>query len=103
MDARHFIRTYCKIKCGEHATPCLGCDIISIYCKAIQEEVPKHRERISMDDVKKIKYGRWTLNKDGSAICSECGRRQLNAWDMDGWDNFCHHCGVDMRWGGVNV
>ena len=43
------------------------------------------------------KYGKWTLNRDGSATCSECGRTQLNAWDYDNWDNFCRSCGADMR------
>lgn len=49
-------------------------------------------------EVKDIrKRGKWTLNKDGSAICSRCGRIQFNAWDMDNTDNFCHFCGADMR------
>lgn len=43
------------------------------------------------------KRGRWKLQKNGNAICSECGFVQVSAWDADGWDNFCHHCGADMR------
>ena len=43
------------------------------------------------------KKGKWKLLKDGSAICSECGFTQQCAWDLDNWDNFCHHCGADMR------
>lgn len=39
------------------------------------------------------KKGRWKLLKNGDAICSECGFTQVSAWDMDDWDNFCHHCG----------
>lgn len=43
------------------------------------------------------KTGHWKMLKNGDAICSECGFTQVNAWDMNGWDNFCHHCGADMR------
>ena len=43
------------------------------------------------------KRGHWKLQKDGNAICSECGFAQVCAWDVEGWDNFCHHCGADMR------
>ncbi len=41
--------------------------------------------------------GKWILNKDGSGTCSECGFVQNSCWDLDNWDNFCHHCGADMR------
>lgn len=43
------------------------------------------------------KRERWKLQKNGNAICSECGFVQVSAWDADGRDNFCHHCGADMR------
>lgn len=43
------------------------------------------------------KKGHWKLLRNGDAICSECGYTQKNAWDIDNWDNFCHHCGADMR------
>ena len=45
----------------------------------------------------KRKEGHWKLLRNGNAICSERGFTQVSAWDMDGWDNFCHHCGADMR------
>ena len=48
-------------------------------------------------DVRPVKRGRWTLNRDGSGTCSECGRKQNGCWDLDDWDNFCHFCGADMR------
>ena len=48
-------------------------------------------------DVQEVKHGKWKFNKDGSAVCSECGRTQHNCWDLDNWDNFCHFCGADMR------
>ena len=41
--------------------------------------------------------GRWTLNRDGSGTCSECHRTRTDVWDMDNWDNYCSHCGADMR------
>lgn len=41
--------------------------------------------------------GRWTLNRDGSGTCSECHRTRSDVWDMDTWDNYCSHCGADMR------
>lgn len=55
------------------------------------------------------KKGHWKLQKNGNAICSECGFVQVSAWDLDNWDNFCHHCGADMgitassRWTGAAV
>ena len=48
-------------------------------------------------DARPVKRGKWTLNRDGSGKCSECGYVQPGCWDMDNWDNFCHHCGADMR------
>ena len=39
------------------------------------------------------KRGHWKLLDNGDAICSECGRKQLHAWDFDNLDNYCHHCG----------
>lgn len=44
-----------------------------------------------------MRQGKWKLNEDGSAICSECGHIQYNCWDLDNCDNFCHFCGADMR------
>lgn len=52
---------------------------------------------IETQEVRPVVHGKWHLNRDGSAICSVCGRTQYNAWDLDNWDNFCHHCGADMR------
>lgn len=44
-----------------------------------------------------IKSGKWTLHDDGSGTCSVCNVTQKNVWDMDSWQNFCGHCGADMR------
>ena len=60
-------------------------------------EMRKRLERIPAADVRPVRRGKWTLNKDGSGTCSECGRKQLGCWDLDNWDNFCHFCGADMR------
>ena len=54
-------------------------------------------ESIPAADVRPVRRGKWTLNKDGSGTCSECGRKQPGCWDLDNWDNFCHFCGADMR------
>lgn len=51
-------------------------------------------------DVVEVKHGRWNLNKDGSGTCNRCHRTQGEVWDMDTWQNFCGHCGADMRDGG---
>lgn len=52
---------------------------------------------VDCTEMRPVKYGKWTLNKDGSATCSECHRTQQGTWDLDNWDNFCHFCGADMR------
>lgn len=51
-------------------------------------------------DVVEVRHGRWELHKDGSGTCQECGCLQKHVWDMDGWQNYCGHCGADMRNGG---
>ena len=43
------------------------------------------------------KTGHWKFLRNGNAICSECGFEQVSAYDFENWDNFCHHCGADMR------
>ena len=76
----------------------------SAVCEALNSEgytknmrVHKKVLKIPAADVVERKKGKWKLHNDGSATCSECGFVQLCAWDMDSWDNFCHHCGADMR------
>lgn len=48
-------------------------------------------------DANTVQHAHWILNKDGSGTCSECGHKQMNCWDMDNQDNFCHFCGADMK------
>lgn len=55
---------------------------------------------IPADDVVEVRHGRWKLHEDGSGTCQECGCLQKHVWDVNGWQNYCGHCGVDMRNGG---
>ena len=48
-------------------------------------------------DVAEVKHGKWKLHSDGSGTCNVCGKLQNCIWDMDNWQNFCGHCGADMR------
>lgn len=45
----------------------------------------------------KRQKGKWIRHKDGSATCNQCGFKQTAIWDLDGWQNYCGHCGCDMR------
>ena len=48
-------------------------------------------------NVTEVKRGEWKLHPDGSGTCSVCGKHQVCIWDLDNWQNFCGHCGADMR------
>ena len=48
-------------------------------------------------DVVEVVHGEWKFNKDGSGTCNQCGITQKNVWDYDSWQNYCGHCGADMR------
>ena len=48
-------------------------------------------------DVVEVKRGEWMLHPDGSGTCSCCNRTQKSVWDYDSAQNFCGHCGADMR------
>ena len=50
-----------------------------------------------MDDIVRVKRGRWKFHKDGSGTCSVCGFHQCDIWDLDDWQNYCGVCGADMR------
>ena len=50
-------------------------------------------------DVEEVKHGEWILHPDGSATCNQCKTHQLLIWDMDRSQNYCGHCGADMRGG----
>ena len=53
-------------------------------------------------DVVEVKHGKWTLEMDGSGICSKCNRWQVAVWDDDGWQKYCGHCGARMDGGKEN-
>lgn len=48
-------------------------------------------------DVVEVNHGEWKLHPDGSGTCSCCNFTQKNVWDYDNAQNFCGHCGADMR------
>ena len=78
---------------------CAADDCANCKWYETKNAIQKRILSIPAADVQPVVRGRWTLNKDGSGVCSECGFVQSNCWDLDGWDNFCHHCGADMREG----
>lgn len=40
----------------------------------------------------------WIIRKWGDdARCSNCGRYFKDVYDMDNYDNFCRHCGSNMK------
>lgn len=52
-----------------------------------------------------VKHGKWVRQKGRpEAICSECGREVVYQIIDNKWwfENFCPHCGADMREEGVN-
>ena len=51
-------------------------------------------------DVRPVVRSRWELLANGDGICQNCGCIEKHIWDLDGWQNFCGHCGADMRDGG---
>lgn len=48
-------------------------------------------------NIVEMKHGEWKLHLDGSGTCSQCNFTQKNVWDYDNAQNFCGHCGADMR------
>lgn len=56
--------------------------------------IEEHCPRVN---IAKVTYGKWYLHPDGSGTCSVCGRHQKSVWDMDNYQNYCGHCGADMR------
>ena len=66
-----------------------------------QHKGPPGRARKIIEEVPAIvpdkKTGHWILYENGSAKCSECRHIRNDAWDLDTWDNYCSHCGADMR------
>ena len=82
-----------EYRLDEWCTDCKEYDAEKHCCPRFNQVI-----RTTLDEMEPArKKGKWKLLKNGSAICSECGFTQMNAWDLDNWDNFCRHCGADMR------
>ena len=44
----------------------------------------------------------WVIRKWGDwARCSRCGFTNKDAYDLENCQNFCGHCGADMRYTGL--
>ena len=48
------------------------------------------------DDFAPVVHGKWTLHRDGSGTCNECGMTQKNVWDDDTCQRYCGCCGARM-------
>ena len=48
-------------------------------------------------DVRPVVRSSWELLANGDGICLHCGSLQKHIWDVDSCQNFCGHCGADMR------
>ena len=53
--------------------------------------------RIGASKVQK-KHGKWLIRKFGDdAQCSNCGQYFKDVYDMDNYDQYCRHCGTQMK------
>ena len=96
--SREAVTTLFARACGECKEACEEFDGFYADCnQCLLHGVLKAFADLPAADVRPVVRGTWTLNKDGSGTCSECGFVQNSCWDLDDWDNFCHHCGADMR------
>ena len=66
----------------------------------LYDRVRRIVENAPTADVVEVKRGKWKLHKNGSGTCDQCRFTQYDVWDFDTWQNFCGHCGADMRNGG---
>lgn len=74
MDCRYFM------KCNDDEM-CDGRTLSEI----LKEDcwVLKYAEKLYNAGYRKQKEGAWTLYKNGSGICFECGRTQINIYDQN--------------------
>ena len=56
-------------------------------------------EEASTADVAEVKRGEWILEDHGQGTCNQCKFTQKDVWDMNGWQNYCGHCGAKMGGG----
>lgn len=92
------------VLCQEHRYKIPGKgETYSQYNEAWQDALDRAEGAIfnlpSAEPVRKT--GHWKLDwKHDKATCSECGHTFRDAFDIDDFDNFCRHCGADMRGAG---
>ena len=67
------------------------------YWDSQKDVEPEAKECGHLTEVIPVKRGKWILHKNGDATCDQCHRWQKDIWDFDTWQNFCGHCGADMR------
>ena len=93
--AEHAYREWCLAMVGADDTRKVNEVFQKQYLCKVVKAVAENCSTIDPESLRP--KGRWKLNKDGSGTCSECHRTRNDVWDMDNWDNFCSHCGADMR------
>lgn len=65
--------------------------------KLVEKAAQMAMDGKTADDLAEVKHSEWKLYADGSGKCKNCNTHQKAVWDMNGWQNFCGHCGADMR------
>lgn len=65
------------------------CDDYAVPVEYLKQLPPAQPER---------KTATWLIRKwGGDAKCSNCGRYFKDVYDMENYDNFCRHCGTQMK------
>lgn len=65
--------------------------------KALQYDRDQYKRGYEDGKRDAVVHGRWILHPNGDGTCDQCGRYQKAIWDFDNQQNFCGHCGADMR------
>lgn len=65
--------------------------------KALQYDRDQYQKGYGDGKRDAVVHGRWILHPNGGGTCDQCGRYQTAIWDFDNQQNFCGHCGADMR------
>ena len=81
-EALEKIKNFCENGCTD-VTRCYSCELPITY--------------LTLKKNNPVVRGEWKLHKDGSGTCNVCGTTQKAVWDMDSWQNFCGHCGAEMK------
>lgn len=75
-------------------------DAVSRGCqefRGIFAECEKNLNELPPTEPKRDK-GKWIILKHShNAMCSNCHRKFVDAYDLDNWDNYCRHCGAIME------